>query len=206
MSDLTVLRHLLYCAVLALGSLLPASAVWSHGSVVDSGEGCVIRMDFYSAHFSIFQPQTRGHRQYCEDLPDISESVFVLEYLHNSLREVPVDFRIIRNTSELGRFVRWQDIEALDDLELLTVFHQRVPPRPDGVLSVMHTFVERGNYVGIVTVPHPNRNDLYRAVFPFSVGRPLWQRADVLLISLLAMLTAAFYISRKKPRNSRRTD
>ena len=200
MSDLTVFRHLFYCAVLALGSLLPTSYSWSHGSVVDSGEGCVIRMDFYSAHFSIFQPQTRGHRQFCEDLPDVSESVFVLEYLHNSLREVPVDFRIIRNTSELGRFVRWQDIEALDNIELLTVFHQHVPPRPDGVLSVMHAFVERGNYVGIVTAPHPDQDTLYHAVFPFSVGRPLWQRADVLLLSLFAVLAAAFYTARKKRR------
>ena len=204
MSDLTTLRHLLFCALFALGTLLPATPAWSHGSVVDSGEGCVIRMDFYSAHFSIFQPQTRAHREFCEDLPDVSESVFVLEYLHNSLREVPVDFRIIRNTSGMGRFVRWQDIEALDNIELLTVFHQHVPPRPDGVLSVVHHFAERGDYVGIVTAPHPNQDKVYHAVFPFSVGRPLWQRADVLLVSFCLLLFAVFYTTRKKQHKTRR--
>lgn len=204
MSDLTSLRHLLFCAALALGMLLPAQAI-SHGSVVDSEDGCIIRMDFYSAHFRIFQPQTRAHQEYCEDVPDIGESVFVLEYLHNSLREVPVEFRIIRNTSELGRFVRWQDIEAMNDLAAVTVFHEQIPPRTDGVLTVVHRFEEGGSYVGIVTAPHPSMDKIYHAVFPFRVGRPLWQRADVLLMTLLAAAMLLLYLWRKQQHKSARS-
>jgi len=147
----------------------------AHGSVYESEEGCVIQFDFYSAHFNVFQPQTRRHTPFCEDLPDATESVFVLEYLHDTLREVPVDFRIIRNTSTLGRFVRWSDLQAMGDIEVNTVFFQRSEPQPDGVLSVLHDFTEPGDYVGIVSAPHPSRDELYYAVFPFSVGLPWWQ-------------------------------
>lgn len=163
--------------LLALSVVLAATpaALQAHGSVVDGGEGCVIQFDFYSAHFSIFQPQTRQHEAFCEDLPDVTESVFVLEYRHDSLRDVPVDFRIIRNTSELGRFVRWPDIEAMEDLDSNTVFFQRTPARTDGVLSILHTFTEPGDYVGIVSAPHPTLDRRYHAVFPFSVGRSWWQ-------------------------------
>jgi hypothetical protein len=120
------LRTVLSAVLLSL--LTGPQVLWAHGSVVDSGEGCVIQFDFYSAHFSIFQPQTRQHEEFCEDLPDVTESVFVLEYRHDSLRQVPVAFRIMRNTSDLGRFVRWQDIEAMGDLSADTVFFQRVSP------------------------------------------------------------------------------
>jgi hypothetical protein len=170
---------LLTCArcaalLLALCLLMLSPRLSAHGSVVDGGDGCTIQFDFYSAHFAIFQPRTRQHREYCEDIPDVTESVFVMEYLHNSLREVPVDFRIIRNETQLGRFVKWSDLEVIGDLSPLTVFHQYFPPQPDGVLRVIHDFQEAGSYIGIVTVPHPSDAQLiYHAVFPFRVGRSL---------------------------------
>lgn len=176
-----------FVGILVLLSAAPAK-LQAHGSVVDGGEGCVIQFDFYSAHFSIFQPQTQQHREFCEDLPDVAESVFVLEYRHDSLREVPVDFRIIRNTSELGRFVRWQDIEALGDLDAETIFFQRTPARADGVLSVLHTFTEPGNYVGIVSAPHPTLDQRYHAVFPFRVGTPWWQNLWLWLAAVIVMV------------------
>lgn len=174
------------------------SALWAHGSVVDGGEGCVIQFDFYSAHFSIFQPQTRQHREFCEDLPDVTESVFVMEYRHDSLREVPVDFRIMRNTSELGRFVRWPDIEAMGDLDANTVFFQRSPPQTDGVLSILHTFTEPGDYVGVVSAPHPTLEQRYYAVFPFRVGLPWWQNRWLWLAAVIVIFVG-WRMSKNKP-------
>lgn len=178
----------LLCILMVSGFSVRAAA---HGSVVDQGDGCIIQFDFYSAHFAIFQPNTRQHREFCEDIPDVTESVFVMEYLHNSLREVPVDFRIIRNETQLGRFVKWSDLEAAGDLSPLSVFHQRFPPQPDGVLRVMHDFQQAGSYIGIVTVPHPDNHELiYHAVFPFRVGRSMtdywpWSVPAFLLALLL---------------------
>ena len=177
--------------VLLIGLLLSGRQAAGHGSVTDGEDGCMIRMNFYSAHFTVFQPQTRGHREYCEDLPDLGESVFVMEYLHDSLRQVPIDFRIIRNTTPVGRFVRWSDVEALGDLTELTVFYQRVMPQPDGVLTVLHNFTQPGDYVGVVSAPHPSQSDnIYHAVFAFSVGKRsipggFWLPAGVLLAGLI---------------------
>ncbi|MDO8907821.1 MAG: hypothetical protein Q7W55_04885 [Pseudohongiella sp.] len=192
-----LLAALLVALLLALA--VSPQSVRAHGSVVDGGEGCIIQFDFYSAHFSIFQPQTRQHREYCEDLPDVTESVFVLEYRHNSLREVPVDFRIMHNTSELGRFVRWSDIEAMDDIDAQTVFFQRSPPQADGVLSILHTFTEPGSYVGIVSAPHPTLDQRYYAVFPFRVGLPWWQNRW-LWLALAVLIVAGWRIRKRQPQ------
>lgn len=191
-------------STLLLYALSGVQVLWAHGSVVDSGEGCVIQFDFYSAHFSIFQPQTRQHEEFCEDLPDVTESVFVLEYRHDSLREVPVDFRIMRNTSELGRFVRWQDIEAMGDLTEHTVFYQRSSPRADGVLSILFNFTEPGDYVGIVSAPHPTLDLQYHAVFPFKVGQPFWQQSWFLIGLFLLLIQIARVWRRRQQSGQQR--
>ena len=177
-------------AVFAAMLLFVSVSAHGHGSVVDEGDACLIRFGFYSAHFSIFQPRTQGHRAFCEDIPDASESVFVLEYRHRSLNDVPVDFRIMRNETGLGRFVRWDDLEAIGDLSPYTVFHQALPPQSDGVLTVLHTFDSPGQYIGVMTVPHPTGDNVYHAVFPFRVGRSLiswwpWAIAALAAVMLL---------------------
>jgi hypothetical protein len=151
-----------------------SSNIAAHGNVVADGDRCLMQFGFYSAQFTIFQPRTREHRKFCEDIPDVTESVFVMEYLHKSMREVPVDFRIIRDRESRGRFVRWEDIEAVDDLQAETVFYQPPVIRQDGVLAVLHQFETPGNYIGIVTTVHPTKNLQYNAVFPFRVGGAGW--------------------------------
>jgi len=152
--------------------LLPVSALHGHGSVVDEGGACLIRIgEFYRAQFSMFQPRTRQHREFCEDVPDVADTLFTLDYEHPALARVPIDFRIIRNPGLDRRFVRWQDIEALGELGPLTEFHVYMPPQPDGVLSLMHEFREGGNYIGLISAPHPDGHTVYHAVFPFRVGR-----------------------------------
>ena len=167
--------------------LLPVSALHGHGSVVDEGDACLIRIgDFYRAHFSMFQPRTRQHREFCEDVPDVTDTIFTLDYQHAALARVPVDFRIIRNPGLDRRFVRWQDIEALGELGPLTEFHVYMPPQPDGVLTLMHEFRARGDYIGLISAPHPDGHTLYRAVFPFRVGRSAvdyWPWAAALLLA-----------------------
>lgn len=165
------LAYRLLLTVLAVLMMGMTSRLLAHGSVVAEGDNCLIQFDFYSAHFTVFQPRTRLHNTFCEDIPDVDESVFVMEYLHNSLREVPVDFRLVRNTTTLGRFVKWTDLEAMGDLGNITEFHQNFPPQPDGVLRVMHRFEQPGDYIGIVSAPHPSLDLVYYAVFPFRVGR-----------------------------------
>ena len=162
-----VCRHIAQGAlVLLLASIAPAAA--GHGGVVLEGDLCVIKVGYLEGHFKIYLPRTRGHREYCEDLPEAGETVFVREYLHEGLAQAPIDFRIVRNETGLGRFARWQDLASLD-LGPLTVFHRRDVVDPD-VFTAIHDFAAPGEYIGIVTAQPPSVERPYTAVFPFRVG------------------------------------
>ena len=92
-----------------------------------------------------------------------------MEYEHEGLAEVPIDFRIIRNVTGQGRFTNRAHVEAIGDPEAITVFHHPAAIQRD-VFTIAHRFEEPGEYVGIVTVPGPDGGDTYTAVFPFEAG------------------------------------
>ena len=159
-------------ATLALG----AGQAMASGGVVVSGETCTMHIDFYSARFTAYQPETRGSEEFCDSLPDTGPTIFVLDYLHPSLKEVPVDFRIIRDVTGQGRFAKLADIEKLGDIEPLTVFYHPPEIHPDGSYQVEYDFTEAGAYIGVVTAGHPTNDTIYAAVFPFTAGRKPWGR------------------------------
>lgn len=146
-----------------------AQGAHAHGGVVEEEDLCVIKVNYLRGHFKIYQPRIDGHKEYCEDLPNAAESVFVMEYLHDGLGEAAVDFRIIRDVTGKGRFARWEDVAAIEDLESATVFYRPPAVDPD-VLTVIHDFADEGDYIGIVTANVDGSTQIYRAVFPFEVG------------------------------------
>lgn len=153
--------------------LLVLVAPWqqakAHGGVVEEADLCVIKISYLKAHFKIYQPLTDGHEEYCEDLPNATESIFVMEYLHDELGRVPVDFRIIRDVTGKGRFARWEDVAAIDDLDSVTVLYQPPTIEPD-VFTVLYDFAEEGDYIGVVTAAPSSDDREHIAVFPFEVG------------------------------------
>ena len=175
--------------VLLLGAAALARAA---GGVVGEPGSCMIKIGFYEAHFTIYQPESSANTEYCEDLPHAAQTLFVMDYLHDSLREVPVDFRILRDPTGLGQFTRWEDIAALPDLDAQTVFYQDPVIRGDGRLSVEHSFDVPGWYVGVVTAPHPSKSEMYRAVFPFQVAGTFFDFWTVVGLLLLAVPTIAY--------------
>ena len=171
------------------GLSLP-SQTHAHGGVAFEDDLCVINIGFLRAHFTIFQPED-SDREFCEDVPKVSRSIFIMEYLHDLLRTTPVDFRIIRDATGFGRFANWNDIQALDDLEAVTVYYQPPQTEPSGYFRAAHSFKQRGDYIGIVTARHPETNRLYNAVFYFHVGG-YNLRSPALLIPLITLLAAFF--------------
>ncbi|MCY4183633.1 MAG: hypothetical protein OXF43_12220 [Gammaproteobacteria bacterium] len=178
----------LIAGLLAAGQVEPARA---HGSVALEDDLCVIDIDFLTAHFTIFQPETRGAEEFCEDVPEAARSVFIMEYLHELLEEMRVDFRIIRDDTGIGRFADWNDILAMGDLEPLTVHYQAPSIEPSGYFRASHEFSERGSYIGIVTASHPTEARDYRAVFYFQVGRN-WGSFP-LFIALIAIAQLGYW-------------
>ena len=97
--------------------VLGHSDAWAHGGVVEEDDLCVIKVNYLRAHFKVYQPAVRGLEQFCEDLPAATQSIFVMEYQHDSLSEMEIDFRIIRDITGKGRFARLEDVEQIANIE-----------------------------------------------------------------------------------------
>ena len=119
---LRICRKLIWFAVALMS--FQAQQLAAHGGVVSDEDLCIIEIGVFSAHFTVYQPETRASTEYCEDIPDVGEAVFVLDYLHGSLKEVPVDFRIVKDVKDLTIYAKWEDIRSIDDLEAATVLYQ----------------------------------------------------------------------------------
>ena len=146
--------------------------VYAHGGVAFEDDLCVINIGFLKAHFTIYQPQNSGSEEFCEDIPAVSDTMFLLEYQHDFLRQMPVDFRVIRDEQDFGIYARWEDVQSIADLAAVTAFYQPPVIRPEGSLTVNYRFETPGTYIGIVTAQHPEDERVYNAVFYFQVGGP----------------------------------
>lgn len=142
---------------------------YAHGGVVAEDDLCVINIGYLKAHFKIYVPQQTGHKEYCEDIPVRGESVFVMEYQHNDLNAAEIDFRIIKNTTGKSNFARLEDVEAIDNIDGITVHYSPSKTFPD-VFTLLQNFDEDGEYIGIVSAAHADTRKVYIAVFPFEVG------------------------------------
>ena len=194
---LTPLKQLgrIACLILIIQAPGPVAA---HGSVTLEEDRCAIRIGFFDAHFKVYLPRLQGYREYCEDLPTAHESVFVMEYVHPGLGEVPIDFRIIRDLTGLGRFARWEDIREIEDLEAATVYYQ--PPAVHAeVYAAVHHFEDPGTYIGIVTATREN-GEVYAAVFPFEVGFTGFGYTPLFLLLIIAVNLYFFYTSGRLDR------
>lgn len=185
----------LVSVLVSMVALVLSNSAGAGGGLILRDDVCIITIGFYEAHFTAYQPQSRGNEEFCEGLPDTGETIFVLDYLHDSLKEVPVDFRIINDVTGLGQFVRPEDIDAIEDLDRHTVFYQTPTVRVDASLTVEHVFEAEGDYVGIVTAGHPSKDTIYRAVFPFTVGATGVAYLIPLLVGL-ALAVIFFFVYR----------
>lgn len=165
-----------------------AAPALAGGGLILRDDVCIITIGFYDAHFTAYQPDTRGSEEFCRDFPDTGESIFVLDYLHSGLKLVPVDFRIIKDIEGLGQFVRWENVENIADLEEVTVFYRPPSIEPEGSYRVNYNFSEAGDYIGIVTAGHPTNDKIFNSVFAFSVDKPAYP------IWLLYMLAAGLFV------------
>lgn len=180
--------------VLILWCTLFAHNAGAHGGVAFEDDLCVININFLQAHFTVFQPETRESDEFCEDIPDVSRSVFVMEYLHSLMPEMLIDFRIIRDVNNVGKYATLEDVLALDDLEAATVYYEEPRIEPGGFYTASYEFDAEGTYIGVVTADHPTEDRYYTAVFYFQVGG-----ADLgsipLFVALLIALQTGYWLS-----------
>lgn len=184
----------------ALTICLFTSAAFAHGGVVEEDDLCVINIGYLKAHFKIYVPRETQHEEYCEDIPIRGESVFVMEYMHDGLSEAAIDFRIIRNVTGKGIFARIEDVDAIEDLDAVTVHYEPATVVPD-VFTLLHPFDEDGEFIGIVSARQADTDKLYTAVFPFEVGYTGLGYWPWFIAALLLLQLNYWLMSRRKTRN-----
>jgi hypothetical protein len=167
-------RHRLGAGALLFLSVSFATArpCAAHGGVSMENDVCKLRVGPYMMHFTGYQPKTSPELEFCEDIPGTGPTIIVLDYIDSSLRDLPVEARIIRDTGS----------EA--DLESITVYHKPAALYPRGSVVLEHTFDEPGRFVGLVTVG----DQVSR--FPFAVGTR-GRRAMILYVAFGAVALAA---------------
>lgn len=180
-------NRLLTWLLTVLASWAMSPPVGAHGGVVAGEDVCVIEIGVYRAHFTIYQPESRGSEEFCEDIPEVERSVFVMEYLHDSMRDVPVDFRIIPDVLGRTLYASADDLPQIPDLEAITAFYQPPITRPEGSFMIQHDFAAAGWYTGIVTARHPTLDKTYTAVFGFHVGERGWGFWPWVVLGVLAV-------------------
>ena len=191
-------------AILTAAACLSSTAAQAHGSVTPDADLCIIRIGYFKAHFKVYLPDTHRHRDFCEDLPAIGNSIFVMEYEHDGLAEVPIDFRIIRNVTGQGRFTNRDHVAAIADLDAVTVYHHPPALQAD-VFTVAHSFSEAGEFVGIVTVQRPDGDGDYTAVFPFEAGYTGLGYWPWIIAGLIALQLNYLWMSGRFARFRKRT-
>jgi hypothetical protein len=186
-------------ALLFTTLLLSSSNVYGHGGVsLLEDDVCIIKIGFMEAHFRIFQPDESGSEEFCEDIPKVAEGVFIIDYLHDFLREMPIDFRILKDSQDLGFYARWSDLEKMDAEQFKkdTVFWQRPSKHAEGVYSAYYQFDEPGTYIGVVSAQHPTEDKTYYAVFPFQVGKRSLGHLPLFFVLIVLAQGIYWYVNR----------
>jgi hypothetical protein len=144
-------------------------------------------------YFSGYQ-SAKPRKRFCEDVPGVGDTIFAMDFAQDQMREMKVDFRIVRDVGED------KEQDSLDDL---TVAY--LPPKtyPTGSVSLRHNFLQTGNYAGLVTVDGPH-GEHWVARFPFAVGRLYPVRLPYYLLTAAVLLALLLYFwGRDEPRASK---
>lgn len=160
-------------AGLLLGAILMGSATsaFGHGGVSMEDDVCTIKLGPYQAHFTGYLPKERATQEFCEDIPAVTETIFVLDFISDELREMDLDFRIVRDVNNLGPAATYEDIGGAEAVEKTTIFYEKPRVYAKGVVNVRYSFTQGGGYIGIIEVHHRATGLSYRSVFPFAVGK-----------------------------------
>lgn len=156
---------------LAVVLVANAASAFGHGGVSMEDDVCIIQLGPYKAHFTGYLPKERATQEFCEDIPVVTATVFVLDFISDELREMDLDFRIVRDVNNLGPTATYEDMGGSEAVEKATIFYESPRTYAKGVVNVRYSFAQEGGYIGVVDVHHRATGLSYRSVFPFAVGK-----------------------------------
>jgi hypothetical protein len=189
-----------------LATVLLTSAAYAHGGVGMQDNRCVLRIGPDLMFFTGYQPQN-SREEFCDDVPNIGQTVVALDMQELELRNMLTEIRLIKDD---GTHTQMNGLPFLSDAELANkaaldaVSIALFPPKkyPTGTLTFEHTFPENGKFIGIVTVEN-DHGQRFVSQFPFSVGQQLGKSLafyGLILAGLAAGVLGIWYYGGKQQK------
>ncbi len=149
---------------------------YAHGGVSMEDDVCIIQIGRYKAHFTGYLPESRATQEFCEDIPSIGNAVFVVDFISDELREMELDFRIIRDVNDAGLDATYEELGGEQAIADATIYYAPMRHYPSGVIHLSYPFITKGTYIGILNARHVATGLAYRSIFPFRVGEVTYMR------------------------------
>jgi hypothetical protein len=148
---------LLLSSAMTLSTVEHAEA---HGGVsIDQGQ-CIMKLGPDQMTFTGYQPQ-KSREQFCDDIPDVGETIIVLDAQQDELRDMAIEMRVLRN---LGQKDDNENLEANTETFIAPKKYKT------GTLNFTYDFKNKGNFIGLVKAVSDDGTKVYVSRFPFSVG------------------------------------
>ena len=87
-------------ALCSLAILIFTPNVFAHGGVTIDRDQCVFRTEGHTIHFTAYQPIETQQEEHCRQIPTISKTLMVLDFIDESLRNIPIEIRVERKEDE----------------------------------------------------------------------------------------------------------
>lgn len=130
--------------------LVPVSVVWAHGGASVEADTCRIEVGPHLVHFTAYQPQLTGTTEFCNDIPELGNTIIVFDYEGKALRNMTVEFEITKEP------------------EGTRIFYQAPTTNPTGTYNTAINFTDPSKYLAHVTLV--NEGQKVDAHVPFTVG------------------------------------
>jgi hypothetical protein len=174
---------------------------FAHGSANVKSNSCVLSVGPYQMQVSGYQP-LNSLREHCNEMPGIGNTIIVVDYLDQKMRDFIAEYRVIRDVKN----VHDANIShEHDNHDLHSSFGISSKPAiySNGTFDFSHNF-NTGRYISIFTLRDPFTNEEFHAEFPFTVGMPfakwMWIAVAVILILLFGSLLE--YLSRPRSHDA----
>jgi len=204
--DLFVYKYnrVLALLIVTVTAIFPNIA-FSHGGVTMDQDVCIMKLDRLTAHFAGYQPEYRATQEFCEDIPVVGKSIFVIDFISDGLREMLFDFRIIKDVNEIGNYAKLEDLGGPQAIEDATLYYKDYALYPRGTVTAEFNFTEEGRYIGIVTAKYDEDSQVITSVFPFQVGLfNFWKfLIPMIIIVILSSIGFGIFLGIAKRQNNK---
>ena len=173
------------CLLLLVGAY--ADDARAHGGVSMEGKLCVMKIGPYRMYFTGYQPDRARSEEFCDDIPYEGRAIVVLDHVDTVLREMPTDFRIIKDVKEVGITATLEDLGSQEEIEAATLLYNEPKLYPRGTKQ-FEIDLPQGLYIGLVTIQDKNAGKEYVSVFPFTIGYKFWYDLQTYALIVLGFL------------------